>query len=99
MESCKALHEYAIFINTVRTYRKNMGFKEAIQKAVDQCIQDGILADFLKNNKAEVISMGLSFLYHRIICSNGHRHPTNAAGTPRDYESIVVPGRPCYSTL
>ncbi len=59
MESCKTLHEYAIFVNTVRTYRKNMGFREAIQKAVNQCIKDGILADFLKKNKAEVISMGL----------------------------------------
>ena len=40
-------------------FRRGMGFREAIQKAVDQCIKDGILADFLKKNKAEVISMGL----------------------------------------
>ena len=59
MESCKSLHEYAIFVNTVRTYQIDMGFKEAIQKAVDWCIKEGILADFLKKNEAEVISMGL----------------------------------------
>ena len=39
MESCKSLREYAIFVNTVRTYRKDMRFKDAIQKAVDQCIK------------------------------------------------------------
>ncbi len=59
MKSCKSLYEYAIFVDTVRTYQKDMRFREAIQKAVDQCIKEGILADFLKKNKAEVISMGL----------------------------------------
>ncbi len=59
MKDCKTLHEYAIFVDTARSYRKDMGFKEAIQKAVDNCIRNGILADFLKKNKAEVISMGL----------------------------------------
>ena len=59
MKSCKSLYEYAIFVDTVRTYRKDMRFREAIQKTVDQCVKDGILADFLKKNQAEVISMGL----------------------------------------
>ncbi len=59
MESCKSLYEYAIFVDTVRTYQKDMKFRDAIQRAMNQCIQDGILADFLKKNKAEVISMGL----------------------------------------
>ncbi len=59
MENCKILREYAVFVSTVRTYQKDMEFSEAIQKAVEQCIKDGILADFLKKNKTEVISMGL----------------------------------------
>lgn len=36
-----------------------MSLKEAVTKAVDQCIKEGILADFLKKNKSEVISMSI----------------------------------------
>ena len=36
-----------------------MDLKEAVQRAVDECIKDGILADFLRKNKAEVIAMSI----------------------------------------
>lgn len=36
-----------------------MSLKEAVTKAVDECIKEGILADFLKRNKSEVISMSI----------------------------------------
>lgn len=34
-----------------------MTYEEAVRKSVDECIEEGILKDFLKKNKAEVISM------------------------------------------
>ena len=36
-----------------------MSLKESVTKAVDECIKEGILADFLKKNKSEVISMSI----------------------------------------
>ena len=36
-----------------------MDLKDAVQRAVDECIKDGILVEFLRMNKAEVIAMSI----------------------------------------
>ena len=59
MEKCKTLHDYAIFVDLVRKYRKNMKLVDAIERAVTECIEKGVLAKFLKKNRAEVIKMGI----------------------------------------
>ncbi|MBP3620431.1 MAG: hypothetical protein J6J16_01570 [Lachnospiraceae bacterium] len=59
MEKCKTLKEYMLYVELVRVYQKDMSLEEAVKRAVDECIRNGILADFLKKNKAEVISMSL----------------------------------------
>ena len=59
MEKCKTLHDYAMFVDLVRRYRKNMKLEEAIEQAVTECIEKGVLAEFLKKNRAEVIKMGI----------------------------------------
>ncbi len=43
----------------VRENRKRMEFKEAINKAVDDCIEEGILKEFLWENKAEAIMVSI----------------------------------------
>ena len=48
-----------IFVDTVRKYQEQMKFDMAIEKAVDECIRNGILEDFLKRNKAEVLRMSI----------------------------------------
>lgn len=53
------LHDYAIFVDLVRRYRKNMKLADAIERAVTECIEKGVLAEFLKKNRAEVIKMGI----------------------------------------
>lgn len=59
MDKCRTLHDYAIFVDTVRSFQKEMSLKPAIEMAVDKCISDNVLADFLKDNRAEVVKMGL----------------------------------------
>ena len=59
LDKCKSLKEYTMYVSLVREYLKSLELKDAIEKAVNECIRDGILADFLKKNKAEVISMCL----------------------------------------
>lgn len=54
MEQCKALKEYAQYVGRVRKYVPEMGLDAAVPRAVDECIQEGILADFLRQNRAEV---------------------------------------------
>ena len=59
LDKCKSLKDYTVYVSLVREYLKEAPLKDAIEKAVDDCIRDDILADFLSKNKAEVISMCL----------------------------------------
>ena len=42
-----------------------MPLDDAVQKAVTECIQENILADFLRKNQAEVIAMSI-FEYDKV---------------------------------
>lgn len=60
MEKCRELHDYAFFVALVREKRKNgMDLKNAVNKAIDECIHHNIMADFLRKNRAEVVKMSI----------------------------------------
>ena len=59
MEQCQTLNEYAQYVEKVRTYAKENNLDNAVERAVNECIHDGILADFLTQNKSEVIAMSI----------------------------------------
>ena len=59
LEACQTLKEYAQYVAAVREYAKEMPLAEAVESAVDSCIRQGILADFLKKNRAEAIEMSI----------------------------------------
>lgn len=58
-EQCKVLEEYMQYVDCVRRRAQKSSFKEAVALAVEECIEKGILRDFLIANKAEVISMSI----------------------------------------
>lgn len=61
MNSCQTIREYAILIDKIRTYQKSYGtLEEAVDKAVNECIENGVLAEFLLEQKAEVIDVVLT---------------------------------------
>ena len=64
MESCQILKEYAQYVSKVRTYKKTLKLNEAVEKAVEEFIREGILQEFLLANKAEVVAMSI-FEYDR----------------------------------
>ena len=47
------------FVDIVRKYQKEMPFPEAVEKAIDECIKKGILAEFLRKNRAEVLRVSI----------------------------------------
>ena len=51
---CKSLHDYAEYTSRVREYAKEMEIEEAVEKAITECIAEGILAEFLNKSRAEV---------------------------------------------
>ncbi len=59
MEACRLLKEYAQYVEQVRKFAKKALFPEAVEQAVDYCIRNGILADFLSKNRAEAIAVSI----------------------------------------
>ena len=61
MEHCRTLKEYAQYVAKVRKYaaKQNVSLESAMTQAVDECIAEGILADFLLKNKTEVIKVSI----------------------------------------
>lgn len=60
LEKCKPLKDYMDLINRVRTFNKEYPLQKAVDLAVDLCISDGILSDFLVAHRAEVCNMILT---------------------------------------
>ena len=59
LEACQTLKEYAQYVAAVREYAKEKPLAEAVESAVDSCIRQGILAAFLRKNRAEAIEMSI----------------------------------------
>ena len=59
MEQCQTLREYAQYVACVRRYAKEFELNKAVKLAVDECIRNNILSEFLRANKSEVISMSI----------------------------------------
>ena len=54
MEQCQTLKEYAIYVARVRKYTSEMNLNDAVARAIDECIKEGILVEFLRKNRPEV---------------------------------------------
>ncbi len=59
LDACCLLNEYAQYVEKVRIFAKKMSFSEAAECAVNYCIDNGILADFLSKNRAEAIAVSI----------------------------------------
>ena len=71
LEKCKVLREYMIFVDYVRYYHKEQEYDDlatAINRAIDRCIEEGVLANFLMENRAEVVKVTqLDYTFDRQI--------------------------------
>ena len=69
MEKCPTLREYTYFVELVRKNFKENGYEDlgkAIHQAIDQCIREDILKDFLIENRSEVTKvMQLDYTFER----------------------------------
>ncbi len=59
LNACRLLKEYAQYAAQVRAYAEKMPLREAVEKAVNDCIRNNILADFLAKNRAEAIAVSI----------------------------------------
>ena len=57
---CPVLHEYMIYVEQIRKYLDaGYSLQDAVEGAIDKCIKEGILREFLIANKGEVIAMSI----------------------------------------
>jgi hypothetical protein len=92
MKHCKPLRDYAIFVNKVRCYSSEMELKEAVNKAIDECIEEDCLKDFLAKSRAEVLELMLDSYslenYQRIV--EYEKHELEAENAELKNENIEV---------
>ena len=87
MEKCRILEEYSKLVAVIRdcmAVEKDM--QTALNRAVNSCIEKGILKEFLLKNRAEVLGMLLEEFdaekYERTIRSEGR-----SGGSRRDIQT------------
>lgn len=54
LQACRTLNDYAVYTARVRKYARQTDLESAVERAIEECIDEGILADFLRKNRAEV---------------------------------------------
>ena len=59
VNACKTLSDYVIYTSRVRAYAEQMKIEDAVEKAITECIAEGMLADFLTKYRAEVKKMSI----------------------------------------
>lgn len=59
MEMSHTLWEYAEYTARVREYAEVMELEEAVERAIEECIQEGTLKEFLEKNRAEAKNMSI----------------------------------------
>ena len=92
LEQCQILREYAAYVALVRKYAKSMELEAAVEKAVDKCIHDGILEEFLQRNRAEVIAVSI-FEYDKEEEERKLRKAEFEAGEQSGIEKGIEKGR------
>lgn len=61
MDHCHTLKEYAQYVTKIRKYTSlsELSLEDSVKRSVNECIEEGILSEFLLKNKAEVIKISI----------------------------------------
>lgn len=58
--ACQVLKEYAIYTDLIRGYvQKGMSIDEAVEEAIEACIKNGVLKEFLEKNRSEAMKVSI----------------------------------------
>lgn len=88
LNACCLLKDYAQYVEQVRTFAEKMPLSEAVEKAVDYCIRNGILADFLAQNRAEAITVSI-FEYDEEKHMKSERKEWREIGRKEDSDNLA----------
>lgn len=88
LEACRLLKEYAQYVECIRTFTTEMSLGEAVENAIDYCIKNGILVDFLSKNRAEAIAVSI-FEYDEEKHMKSEREEWRNIGRKEGYEELA----------
>ena len=61
ISKCKPLSDYVTLINKINRYKKVLpSLKEAVDRAINECIEENVLADFLRKHRGDVMNSCLT---------------------------------------
>ena len=92
MQHCSMLKEYAQYVAKVRHYAAYMQLNQAVERAVNECIREGILTEFLIRNRSEVINMSI-FEYDKELEEKKLRKAEFEAGREIGHEVGLAEGK------
>ena len=96
LDRCETLGGYVTFVDKVRTYNKSMPLTDAVDQAVDECVEDGVLEEFFSKHRREVRNMVLTeFDEEKYIkmMREEERAEGHAAGLAEGREAGLAEGR------
>jgi hypothetical protein len=67
LKACEPLHAYSRFVHELKGFMKTFPVDEAINKAIDVCIQSNLLADYFKKHRSEVSPMVIDQLDNEML--------------------------------
>lgn len=71
LSKCKVLKDYMTFVDNVRSFYTEQDYEDlarAINRAIDKCIKENVLAEFLQENRDEVVQVTtLDYTFDRQI--------------------------------
>ena len=67
LDRCKPLSDYTFLVSKIQAYAKTMSLKQAVNKAVDDCIAADILTGFLRAHRADVLKVYLAEVNEEVL--------------------------------
>ena len=88
-DACRTLKDYAIYTDKVREYAEEMDLADAVERAIRECIAEGVLKDFLEKHRAEAKEMSI-FEYDQEKHMRQEREEAWAAGLEEGQEQMLM---------
>lgn len=60
LSKCKPLSDYMTLINKINQYKIDATLHDAVERAINECIEENILADFLRKHRGDVMNTCLT---------------------------------------
>lgn len=98
LEQCKTLKEYMLYVGRIRKYAAEMPLEEAVEIAIQECIREGILADFLTKNRKEAVEVSI-FEYNEELVIADIRKDEFRLGKEEGLEQGIEQGEARFAIL